>query len=161
MVRSVMSFMSRASAASDSDTSGRWGTLPADNGVAIIQVCTYLAKKYKINHIQISGYNSQANGIVERPHFDIWQALYKASEGAENKWHSAIHSVFWAEQVTIQWNLGVSPFFAVTGTHPLLPLDIVEATYLLLPPESILSTTDLIARQAITLQKRRTQLAEI
>ena len=57
--------------------------------------------------------------------------------------------------------MGCSPYFAVTGMHPLLPLNIVEASYLLPPPESILSTTDLIARRAITLQKRRTQLAEI
>ncbi|KAJ6618390.1 hypothetical protein B0H10DRAFT_1248119 [Mycena sp. CBHHK59/15] len=27
--------------------------------------------------------------------------------------------------------MGCSPYFAVTGTHPLLPLDISEATYLL------------------------------
>ena len=46
----------------------RWGALSeivTDNGTAIIWACTYLAKKYKINHIRISGYNSRANGIVE------------------------------------------------------------------------------------------------
>jgi len=32
----------------------------------------------KINHIQISGYNSHSNGLVERPHFDVWQSLFKA-----------------------------------------------------------------------------------
>ncbi|KNZ71663.1 hypothetical protein J132_07829 [Termitomyces sp. J132] len=48
--------------------------------------------------------------------------------------------------------MGCSPYFATTGTHPLLPADIVEATYLQLPPNSLLSTTDLIACQAIDLQ---------
>jgi hypothetical protein len=54
--------------------------------------------------------------------------------------------------------MGCSPYFAVTGCHPLLPLDIVEATYLQPPPTSILSTTDLIARRAIALQKRSEDL---
>ena len=44
------------------------------------------------------------------------------------------------------------------GTHLLLPLDIVEVTYLLPPPESILSTGDLIVRRAIALQKRQGDL---
>jgi hypothetical protein len=57
--------------------------------------------------------------------------------------------------------MGCSPYFATTGTHPLLPFDISEANYLLPPPDAILSTTDLIARRAIALQKRRSQLAEL
>jgi hypothetical protein len=57
--------------------------------------------------------------------------------------------------------MGCSPYFATTGTHPLLPFDIAEANYLLPPPDSVLSTTDLIARRAIALQKRRSQLAQL
>jgi hypothetical protein len=57
--------------------------------------------------------------------------------------------------------MGCSPYFAATGTHPLLPLDIAEATYLLPPPDSILSTTDLIANRAIALQKHREHLANL
>ena len=57
--------------------------------------------------------------------------------------------------------MGCSPYFATTGTHPLLPFDIVEASYLLPPPDAVLSTTDLIIRRAIALQKRRSQLAEL
>ncbi|KAJ6589445.1 hypothetical protein B0H19DRAFT_921853 [Mycena capillaripes] len=57
--------------------------------------------------------------------------------------------------------MGCSPYFAVTGTHPFLPLDISEATYLIPPPDSVLSTTELIARRAITLQKRRDQLSQL
>jgi hypothetical protein len=57
--------------------------------------------------------------------------------------------------------MGVSPYFALTGTHPLIPLDIVEATYLSPPPTSILLTTDLIARRAIELQKRREDIVRV
>src|SRR5688572_32513006 len=56
---------------------------------------------------------------------------------------------------------GLFPYFAVTGTHPLLPFDIAEATYLQPPPSSILSTTDLISRRAVALQKRRDDLEKL
>jgi hypothetical protein len=57
--------------------------------------------------------------------------------------------------------MGCSPYFAVTGSHPLIPLDISEATYLQPPLDSILSTTDLIARRAIALQKRSSDLEKL
>jgi hypothetical protein len=57
--------------------------------------------------------------------------------------------------------MGCSPYFAVTGSHPLIPLNISKATYLQPPPDSILSTTDLIARRAIALQKRSQDLANL
>jgi hypothetical protein len=142
----------------------RWGTLleiVTDNGAPFIKALDYLAKKYHIRHIRISGYNSRANGLVERSHFDVRQALFKACDGDQSKWSSSAYSVFWAERVTVRRRMGCSPYFATTGTHPLLPFDIAEANYLLPPPESILSTTDLIVRRAIALQKRRPQLAEL
>jgi len=142
----------------------RWGALSdivTDNGAAFVKALNYLSKKYKINYIRISGYNSRANGIVERPHFDVRQSLLKATEGEETKWAAALHSVFWAERITVKRRLGVSPYFAITGTHPILPLDIIEATYLSPPPESILTSTDLIARRAIELQKRREQVQRL
>jgi len=142
----------------------RWGTLleiVTDNGAPFVKAMDYLAKKYHIKHIRISGYNSRANGIVERSHFDVRQALFKACEGDQSKWSSSAYSVFWAERVTVRRRMGCSPYFATTGTHPLLPFDIAEANYLLPPPDAILSTTDLIVRRAIALQKRRPQLSEL
>ena len=57
--------------------------------------------------------------------------------------------------------MGCSPFYAATGAHPLLPFDIIEANYLLPPPGSLLETTDLIARRAVSLQKRPDDLARL
>jgi hypothetical protein len=142
----------------------RWGSLHeivSDNGAAFLKALGYLSKRYQINHIRISGYNSRANGMVERSHFDVRQSLFKAVDGDESRWSSAAHSVFWAERVTPRKRMGCSPYFVATGTHPLIPLDIVEATYLQPPPDSLLSTTDLIARRAIALQKRVEDLARL
>src|SRR6266702_4212455 len=140
----------------------RWGTLVeivSDNGKPFVAALGYLECKYHVKHIRISGYNSRTNGIVERSHFDVRQALFKAADGEQNHWSQATYSVFWSERVTPRKRMGCSPFFAATGTHPLLPFDIVEANYLLPPPDSLLSTTDLIAQQAIALQKRQEDLS--
>jgi hypothetical protein len=61
-----------------------WGMLleiVTDNGSAFVKAMEYLTKHYHINHIHISGYNLRANGIVERSHFDVRQALFKACDG--------------------------------------------------------------------------------
>ena len=54
----------------------RWGTLleiVTDNGAPFVKALGYLLKHYHITHIRISGYNSRANGLVERSHFDVRQ----------------------------------------------------------------------------------------
>ncbi|OBZ72853.1 Transposon Tf2-9 polyprotein [Grifola frondosa] len=142
----------------------RWGAISeivTDNGTAFVKATEYLAKKYHVHHIRISGYNSRANGIVERSHYDIRGALFKAADGDQKRWSQVVHSVFWAERITVRKRMGCSPYFAATGTHPIIPLDISEATYLQPPPDSIMSTTDLIARRAIALQKRHEQVARL
>ena len=142
----------------------RWGTLyeiVMDNGKPFIKALAYLSKRYHINHIHISGYNSRANGIVEWVHFDVHQALIKAADGIKSKWFQSLYSVFWAEHITIRKCLGVSPYFIITGAQPLIPLNIIEATYLNPPLDSILSTTDLIMRWACALQKWPEDLEQI
>lgn len=142
----------------------RWGTVSeivTDNGPPFVKALQYLEKKYHIRHIRISGYNSRANGLVERSHFDVRQALYKAVDGVQSQWSKAAYSIFWADRITVRRRMGCSPYFAATGTHPILPLDIAEATYLLPPPTELLSTTDLIATRAIALQKRKSHLSAL
>jgi hypothetical protein len=139
----------------------RWGCLMeivTDNGTPFLSAMAPLAKRYHINHIRISGYNSRANGIAERPHFDVRQGLFKAASGDQSKWYHVLHSVFWADRVTTRRRMGCSPYYAATGTHPLLPFDISEVTYLLPPPDGLMTSTDLIARRAIALQKRSEDL---
>ncbi len=142
----------------------RWGALSeivTDNGAPFVKAAAYLEKKYHVKHIRISGYNLRANGIVERPHFNVRQGLFKAADGEERKWSQVAHSVFWSERVTVRRRMGCSPYFTVTGTQPILPLDIVEATYLILAPVRMVITMDLIVSRAEALQKRREQVAHI
>ena len=141
-----------------------WGLLLEiiiNNGPAFLKMLAYLEKHYHIKHIRISRYNSRANGIVEQLHVKVREAIFKACDGDKSKWSGVAYSVFWAERVTIRCRMRCSPYFAATGTHPLLPINIVKANYLLPPPDSILSSTNLITQHAITLQKRRDQLSKL
>ena len=134
----------------------RWGAVEeiiSNNGPAFIQALDYLSKQYGINHIRISPYNSRANGIVERRHYDVRESLVKSAE-EESKWSLSAHSVFWAERSTISKLTGYSPYYLAHGVEPLFPFDIVEATYLVGPADSPISTAELIATRARQLQMR-------
>ena len=62
----------------------RWGPLSeivTDNGPTFVQALDILADRYGIRHIRISPYNSQVNCVVERRHYDVWEAIIKSSWG--------------------------------------------------------------------------------
>ena len=99
----------------------QWGTLCkiiTDNGLVFIKALAYLLKCYHIQHICIFGYNSCANGIVEQVHFNVQQALFKAWNGNQSKWHSVATSIMWADHVTVHQCMGCSPYFSITGDEP-------------------------------------------
>ena len=142
----------------------RWGAIEviiSDNAPQYIQAAEYLLDKYHIHHIKISPYNSQAQGPIERRHYDVREALIKATDGDISKWPDVAPSVFWAERVTIQKSTGYSPFYLAHGVEPLLPFDLAEATYLAPRMESIMTTEELIAQRAIMLQKRPQDLQRV
>ena len=142
----------------------RWGAIEviiSDNAPQYIQAAEYLSDKYHIHHIKISPYNSQAQGPIERRHYDVREALIKATDGDISKWPDVAPSIFWAKRVTIQKSTGYSPFYLAHGVEPLLPFDLAEATYLAPRMESIMTTEELIAQRAIMLQKRPQDLQRV
>ena len=58
------------------------------------------------------------------------QALFKATNGDPTQWSQVTYSVMWADRITTRRRMGCSLYFAVTGMQPIIPLDIIEATYL-------------------------------
>ena len=82
----------------------------------------------------------------------------KTCKGNESKWREVLPQVFWAEQVTVRRSTGYSPYYMAHGVHPLLPFDIVEATYLAPTQDFGISTKDLIATRARQLSKRSEDL---
>jgi hypothetical protein len=142
----------------------RWGCIRriiTDNASVYRAAVAWLEKKYGIKGIKISSYNSKANGRIERPHWDVRQMLWKATGGNPAKWFWFFFLVLWADRITIRKYFGCSPFFMTTGAHPILPLDIQEATWLVELPGRILSTAELIGFRAKALAKHRTHMEEM
>lgn len=134
----------------------RWGCLleiVTDNGGPWLAVAAWLRTKWNYHHIVISPYNKNSNGTIERAHWDVRQALVKACDGDPTKWFWFFHHIMWADRMTVRRRLGCSPFFAVTGAHPTLPLDVVEATWLVKLPGRPLTTEELIGFRARALAK--------
>ncbi|OAX34290.1 hypothetical protein K503DRAFT_785886 [Rhizopogon vinicolor AM-OR11-026] len=98
----------------------------------------------------------------EQRHYDVWEAIMKSSEGEENHWFKFVHTVFWAEWVTILKSCGLSPFFIVHGIEPLFPFDLTKATFLVpFPNQDEFSSTDLITWHARQLQKHIDDLQDM
>src|SRR6202789_1496345 len=131
---------------------GQWWSLPAVG---------WLEQKYGIRGIKISFCNSKASSVIERPHLAVRQMLYKATGGNPSKWFWFFHHVMWADRVSVRKGFGCSPFFMVTGAHPVLPLDIQEATWLVELPGRMLSTAELIGYRAKALAKHRQHVIEM
>ena len=67
----------------------------------------------------------------------------------------------WADRITVRKRLGCSPYFALTGAHPVLPFDIMQATWLMQIPGHILSTTELIGLRARALALHADRVKDI
>lgn len=140
----------------------RWGslqTIVTDNGGNFVAAVDWLIEKYQIADIKISAYNSQANAKIERPHFDLRQMLYKATGGNNLKqWFWFLHAVLWADRCSVRKRTGYSPYYMATGAHPILPIDVKEATWLVKPPTGIMTDEEMIAARARALVKHRLHL---
>jgi hypothetical protein len=142
----------------------RWGIvwlIVTDNAPLWLAAVQWLSDKYGIVGISITPYNSQGNGKIERPHWDLRQMLYKSCGGDVSKWWWFLPFVLWADRITIRKRFGCSPFFLTTGAHPILALDVDEATWLVEFPDGPLSTADLIGYRARALAKHQVHLKQI
>ena len=77
-----------------------WGCpeeVVTDNAGQMKNMLVWLQEKYGICRVRISAYNSQANGNIERAHFDIRQALAKATGGDVGTWYYFLKMVLWAD----------------------------------------------------------------
>ena len=142
----------------------RWGCMVeivTDNGPPFIKAVKWLADKYGIRGIRISPYNSRANGSIERPHWDIRQMIAKATGGQLSKWFWFLYHILWADRISIRKRLGCSPFFMVTAAHPIIPLDVIEATWLVQLPGRTLTDAELIGYRAQALAKHADLIDEM
>ena len=87
----------------------RWGCseeVVMNNASHMKNMLQWLENKYGICGIQISPYNSQANGKIKCAHLDLRQALTKVMGGDISRWYYFLKHVLWVDRVTSQKGLG-------------------------------------------------------
>ena len=124
-----------------------------DNGPSFAKEFASLMEQYGIHHIKISPYNSQANGVVERGHFNIREALVKLCNGDLSKWPLMVPAAVYADRITVRRSTGFSPYFLLHGVHPLMPGDLADATFLVTDFKPGMSTAELIEARTRQLLK--------
>lgn len=133
---------------------GAVGQVTTDNGPEFQEAFSLLMNKYGIPQIKISPYNSRANGVVERGHFVIREAIIKACGGKPSDWPKKVSHAFFADKVTIRRSRGFSPFYLLHGVDPVLPFDLAEASFLVDGFTRDLSSSELLALRIRQLEKR-------
>jgi transposase InsO family protein len=133
----------------------RWGTieeLTSDNGSEFVgEAVDILVKKYGINQIKISPYNSRASGVVERGHRTFREALVRSCDDPLT-WPTRFYHTLWAERITIRASTGYSPFYLATGYQPCLPIDAIQFTFAW--DAKAMSHADLVAERARLLMRK-------
>ncbi|KAF8989307.1 hypothetical protein BDQ17DRAFT_1174556, partial [Cyathus striatus] len=119
-----------------------------------------LMTKLNVPQVQISPYNKHANGVVERGHFTLRQALLKSCAGQLSKWPEYLGAAAFADQISISRVTGFSPFQLLHATDPILPFDLVEATFLVEGFRKGMSTTDLLALRIQQLMKHEKDIVK-
>jgi transposase InsO family protein len=116
-----------------------------DNGPSFQKEFRKLLRNYGIKQITISPYNSQANGVVERGHYNIREALVKLCKGDLSKWPLMVPAACYADRITIRRATGFSPFYLLHGVHPFLPCDLADATFMVTDFHPGMTDEELIA----------------
>ena len=135
-----------------------------DNGPSFSKEFSELLKQYGIHHIRISPYNSQANGVVERGHYNIREALVKLCNGDLSQWPLLVPAANYADRITVRKSTGYSPYYLLHGVHPLLPGDLADATFLVRDFKPGMTRDELVqarARQLLRLPEDVAKAREI
>jgi hypothetical protein len=81
-----------------------------------------LCKPYHIDRKLVSAYHPQGNGLVERGHQPVVDALQKISTTPWD-WPNHLHWVLWAERISTRRSTGKAPFKLVFGCQCVLPVE--------------------------------------
>ena len=124
-----------------------------DNGPEVKGAFEILLRRLKIPQVRISPYNSKANGVVERGHFIIREAIVKACRGNIDLWPTKVAMGFFADRVSTSSVTGFSAYYLLHGVHPILPFDLTEASFMVNGFTTKMSTSDLLALRIRQLER--------
>ena len=111
-----------------------------------------LTQRLGIKRLVVSAFHPQANGMVEKGHKLIVDALAKMTSGGLDNWVENLPAVAWADQTTTRVSTNQTPFYLNCGRKAILPIKMDLPTWQILPWNQIRSTDELLAMRARQLQ---------
>jgi hypothetical protein len=121
-------------------------------------------KKYGMQEIAIAPYHPQSNGLIERGHQTIINAIakYKAADTStrsglyprETGWTRYLALALWADHITTRRTTGYSAFELIYGRECLLPVQLAIESWSLVEWDDVKSHEDLIVARMHQLDER-------
>lgn len=139
---------------------GIFQKLVVDGGPENKDLVEALASKYGIRRVVVSAYHPEANGMVERGHAPIVNALSKLS-GGERNWVANLPTVLWADRTTVRRSTGLTPYEVEYADKPVLPIELEIPTWTIVNWNDVRTQSDLIAARARILERREEDIAEV
>jgi len=103
---------------------GCFGKLVVNGGPENKGRVAAFTKKYDIDRVQVSAYHPAANGMVERGHKPITDALAKLTDGGLGNWVRNLPTVLFADRTSVHQPTGKTPFWVVYGREAILPIEL-------------------------------------
>ena len=139
---------------------GVFQRLVVDGGPENKALVADLAKRYGIHRLVVSAYHPQANGMVERGHKPIVDALGKMTNGGFTGWIKHLPAVLWADRTTVRASTGLTPYEFEYANRPMLPIELKYPTWSILRWKTDCDEAELIAIRARALESREEDLEE-
>ena len=118
-----------------------------------------LLKRYNSWKITVTPYHAAANGVIERGHRPIADALSKltaCSDELKETWIDLLQAVLWADRITDRSMTEYSPFRVMFGQDAVLPIELENVTWNTTNwIQGIDDTASLVAARARQLERRR------
>ena len=125
-----------------------------DGGSENLGFTKTLLEKYRIKNVHISAYHPQSNGLVERGHGPVVNALSKYTSEEPANWPRYLSLALWADRITIRRSTGYSAFELLYGRDCLLPVDLDVLSWRMVNWELIKDREDLIRGRMWQLDQR-------
>ena len=94
-----------------------------DWGTENLNVTETLLRRYKIRQVHASPYHLQTNGLVERGHDPVVNALSMYCQSNIDEWPKYLPLVLWADRISVRRSTGYAAFELVYGRDCLLPVE--------------------------------------
>ena len=135
---------------------GLMGQLICENGPENKGLMQELRKRYRIKNVRIASYHSQANGLVEKGHQPVLNALSKLGQ----KWVKNLPLAVWADRITTRASTGFALYKLVFGQDCVLPIELRAASWAVIAWEKVGTLEDVLAARARQLERKEEDICQ-